>query len=458
MQNLKRRLAPVVRKAMETYSVPGVSIGIVHGGVEHTMAAGVTCTEFPQDVDAETLFQIGSTTKTFTGTALMMLVEEGLIDLDATVRTYLPSFKLKDAATARAATVRHLVTHTGGWRGDYFDDLGRGDDALKKIVRRMATKTPQVTPLGTAWSYNNAGFYVLGRILEEVTGMRYEDLITTRIFQPLGMERSFFFPEDVITRKAALGHIARPDGSVIVSRPWALPRSAHPAGGIVSSVEDQLRYMAFHLGNGTAGDGTRLMRSSTLKSMRKKLAPAGSMAEAVGVTWLLDRVGTTPVVKHGGSWSGQMSDLWLIPREDFGITVLTNGSRGHELSKVVIDWVVANMLDLHPTPPAPRPLTARAASAFTGIYEVTPQVEMTIAHDGDGLVLNYAPTKKALRANPDFLTDFSPTPPLELVMVGRDRAVAQGGYNTGARVEFIRDENKQVAFVRAGGRMHPRAH
>src|SRR5205809_1112151 len=117
MPTLKQRLAPIVKRAMKRFSVPGVAIGIIHDGEEHTLAAGVTSVEFPLDVDPQTLFQIGSTTKTYTGTALMLLVEEGKVDLDAPVHRYLPSFRLPDADAAAAVTVRHLVTHTGGFLG-----------------------------------------------------------------------------------------------------------------------------------------------------------------------------------------------------------------------------------------------------------------------------------------------------------------------------------------------------
>lgn len=454
MDNLKRRLAPVIRKAMDKFSVPGVSVGIVHGDEQYTLSSGVTCTEFPLDVDDQTLFQIGSTTKTYTGTVLMMLVEEGKIALDDPVHKHLPSFRLKDADVARQATIQHLVTHTGGWRGDYFDDLGRGDDALRKIVQRMRTKTPQVTPLGKAWSYNNAGFYVVGRILEEVTGTRYEDLVKERIFQPLGMDRTFFFPEEVVTHKTAIGHIARPDGALNVARPWGLTRAANPAGGIVSTVEDQLKYARFHLGTGKAEDGTRLLKAATLKSMRKALAPAGSMADAVGVTWLLEKVGKAEIVKHGGSVNGHMSEFLLVPAEKFGITVLTNGSRGHELGTVVLNWALENVLGVQRPKPEFRPLSDKVAAELTGRYQVSEMGNYEVSANGDGLLLTYVPTKKALKQNPD-IANMLP-PPMPLGMVGKDTARVRGDFNEGARVEFLRDDDGNVAFMRSSGRIYRR--
>ena len=140
-------LAEVVRGHMERLHVPGVALGVLHEGREQTAGLGVTNVDHPLPVDADTLFQIGSITKTFTGTVAMMLVEQGKLDLDAPLRTYLPKLRLQDEEAATRVTMRHLLQHTRGWVGDYFDDTGPGEDALRRMVTRMA-KLPQLTPLG----------------------------------------------------------------------------------------------------------------------------------------------------------------------------------------------------------------------------------------------------------------------------------------------------------------------
>ena len=446
MTTIERRLSSIVTKAMKRFSVPGVAVGIVHGDDEHRVAQGVTCVDFPLDVDAQTLFQIGSTTKTFTGTVLMMLVQEGKLDLEKPVRKYVPSFKVKDPKATRNATVRHLVTHTGGWVGDYFDDLGRGDDAVRKIVRRMATKTPQVTPLGSAWSYNNAGFYVAGRIIEEVTGESYEAVVAKRIFEPLGMDHTFWFPEDVMTRKVAIGHQTLTDGTQQVARPWGLTRAANPAGGIVSNVDDQLTWARFHLGL-VKGP----LKAAAVRQMRKPLAEAGSMADAVGVTWLLEKVDGAQIVKHGGSVNGHMSEFLLVPARKFGITVLTNGSRGHELGRTVLDWSLAEVLGIRPVAPTFIPIPNKTDYTGTypvgfGTYEVTSK--------RDGLLLTLVPSEEALETQPE-LANLLP-PPLPLGFVGKDKFVVRGKFNAGARVEFLRNGTGDVAWLRNGGRIYVR--
>src|SRR3954451_21833951 len=190
---------------MDETQTPGVAVGLLHEREERVAGFGMTSTENPLEVTPDTLFQVGSITKTFTGTAAMRLVERGDLDLDAPVRTYVTDLKLSNEDVAGRVTMRHLLTHTGGWIGDYFDDFGTGDDALEKIVRNMEG-LPQLTPLGEVWHYNNAGFYLAGRVIESVLGRPYEMAAKELVLGPLGMKMSFFFANDVITYRVAIGH------------------------------------------------------------------------------------------------------------------------------------------------------------------------------------------------------------------------------------------------------------
>src|SRR4029078_6919921 len=128
---------------------------------EYTAAFGVTNVDYPLPVQVDTLFQVGSTTKTFTATAVMRLVEQGKLDLFTPLVNYLPDLKLSTDEITSRVTLRDLFTHTGGWVGDVFDDFGPGDDAVMKYVAQM-NKLQQLTPLGKIWSYNNAGFTLAG--------------------------------------------------------------------------------------------------------------------------------------------------------------------------------------------------------------------------------------------------------------------------------------------------------
>ena len=228
-----KALTELVEKLMKRTGTPGVAVGVLAHGEQFTGGFGVTNVDHPLPVTDTTLFQIGSITKTFTGTAVMRLVEQGKIRLDAKVRQYLPDFKVAEPDASANATVQQLLTHMGGWDGDLFIDTGDGDDALAKGVAALADRE-QMAPLGAVWSYNNAGFSVAGRLIEVVMGKPFEAQIKELVFAPLGMQHSFIGPKDVMIHRFAAGHAATPDGPK-VQVPWAIPRFAHPAGGIVTT-------------------------------------------------------------------------------------------------------------------------------------------------------------------------------------------------------------------------------
>ncbi len=122
--------------------VPGVAAGVVVDGQERYAFSGVTSVENPLPVDEGTLFQVGSTTKTFTATALVRLVDQGLVDLDAPVRSYVPEFRTKQHEVGEQVTVLQLLKHTAGWDGDLFADTGNGDDSLAHYVELTADPPP----------------------------------------------------------------------------------------------------------------------------------------------------------------------------------------------------------------------------------------------------------------------------------------------------------------------------
>jgi CubicO group peptidase (beta-lactamase class C family) len=128
---------------MKRLQVPGVAIGIWHKDREFAEGLGITNVEHPLPVTPGTLFQTGSISKTFTGTMIMQLVEQGKVDLDAPAKKYIKDLKLRDKNVEKKVTVRQLLTHMGGWVGDYFNDFGNGEDALDRMVKEIA-KLPQV--------------------------------------------------------------------------------------------------------------------------------------------------------------------------------------------------------------------------------------------------------------------------------------------------------------------------
>ncbi|MGI8926077.1 MAG: serine hydrolase domain-containing protein [Tepidiformaceae bacterium] len=445
---LPKEIADLARDELRRLSVPGAAVGVTHNGRVYTGGVGITNVDHPLAVTPETLFQIGSTSKTFSATAAMMLREEGRLDLEAPVRAYLPAFSLQSEEDAGRMTVRHLVTHRGGWSGDFFRDTGRGEDALARIVAKMAN-SPQIVPAGTAFSYNNAGFYVLGRIIEVLSGMAFESFVRARILEPLGMTMSSYFPEDALIHRVVAGHVVGPEGPRVAT-PWQVPRSIAPGGGLISNVVDQLRYAQFHLGDGSAPDGTRLLERESMAFMQTPQAAAGSMCEAIGVSWMLDMVAGEAVVKHGGATLGQLSAFELVPGRGYGCTVLTNSDSGRGLRPTVADACLRHFTGLRRELPV-EDRSLRPAAELEGTYVATlATLEVRLA---EGWL-----TVREMRT-----ADNRPgqvpegTPPMPLALIGPDRAAVVEGPRRGEGCEFVRDPGGRVRWLRWDGRLAGRA-
>lgn len=443
-----------VMNCMEQTGTPGVAIGVWQqnsGQMPAEMTGfGITNRDHALPVNEDTLFQIGSISKTMTATIAMRLVEMGKLDLDTPVRHYLPDFLMQDQAAQAKATVRHLFIHTAGWVGDYFENTGRGDDALARYVANMAT-LPQQAPLGTLWSYNNASFSLAGRVIEAVTGKPFESVAHELLFAPLGMTMSFFFSEEIMPHRFAVGHIVTPEGTKVAT-PWALARSAHPAGGVTSTVRDMLRYARFHLNGGRTDSGEQLMQPATIAAMQTPQATAGSMADAVGISWLLNDLGGLRLVSHGGATNGQIAQLLLAPEQGFALVILTNANRGREVTRDLTNWALAHYLGLHqPTLPQ-QTLTEAELQPYTGYYKAQLS-EVAVTSANGGLMLQIIPQP----GFPDKNSPAGPTPPpAPAAFFAEDRVVITDGPSKESKCEFIRNEQGDVVWFRVGGRIHRR--
>ena len=448
-EQLWDQLVTFVPEVMEKRGVPGAVVGILHKGETRAAGFGVTNVDHPLPVTAGTLFQVGSITKTFTATALMRLVELGKLDLDATVRTYVPEFKVADETASAQVTIRHLLTHMAGWFGDYFHDTGAGDDAMAKYVADMA-ELEQVTPLGAAWSYNNAAFYLAGYIVEVLTGQRFEAALKELVLEPLDLEETFFDPGDVMTYRFAVGHNVGDEGAE-VARPWPLPRAAYPAGGITCSAYDLLRYAGFHMGDGTIEDGITLLSQDSLSLMQTTQAPIWK-DESIGLSWLLDDVDGTRLVSHSGGTTGQVSQLTLVPEHDFAAVAFTNADLGGFVTDAVIDWVLKHYLAIGDPKPEPIEAAEEALVAYVGRYD-NPFAGIDVGLLGGKLVAQVVQK----RGFPSEDTPIPPAPPpMSIVPCDDDRLLVVDGPFKGGIVQIGRELDGSVAWARSGGRIYVR--
>ncbi|GAA2756138.1 serine hydrolase domain-containing protein [Actinopolymorpha rutila] len=444
-----------VAEAAGELGVPGVAVGVDHGGKREIVTYGVTSVEHGRPVDEATLFQIGSTAKTFTATAIMVLVDQGRIELDQPVRRYLPELRLRDDSTTETLTVGRLLNHTAGWDGgDVWTDTGEGDDALERSAALLADLPQQFAP-GTDASYNNAAFVLAGRVVEKVTGETFERALGRLVLDPLGLRRTLTSLNEIMTRPFAVGHRAvgaagPADGTLSVCRPWSDPRGYLPAGArLASSLDDQLTWARFQLGDGRSPDGTRVLSEQRLRAMH---TPTTSHelwpGVQVGIAWLLREIDGVRLIEHHGDVSGQHSTVTVVPEHDFAIVVLTNATpSGRELAERVVRETLETRLGLVERPPEPLSLSPDELAPYAGRYR-TEGLDLRVVVDGEGLVIHGTLTDDGVAETLEFPSRLLPN----------ERFLVVGGPFAGLQGEFVREAAAgAVVAVKHVGRLVPRA-
>ena len=432
-----------VERKRASLGVPGATFGVIADGETYTSGAGVTHHEHSLPVTDETLFQIGSITKTVTATALMRLAEQGKLDLRAPVRDYLPEFQVRDRDASLRVTAWHLLTHLAGWTGDVFKDTGANDDACEKYVAGMADYE-QLAPLGTHFSYNNAAFCVAGRIIEVLTGATYEAAIDELILRPLGMAKSFFFPQQVMVHRFAVGH-QMGDGGIRVLSPWAIPRGMNAAGGISCHIKDLLRYGAFHL-----GDGAPLMSAESLGEMHKRQARSLPYVGWCGLAWMVSGSAGEERLWHTGGTNGQNALLTVVPHRRLALGMMTNGDKGPELYDCFNRAVLREFCGIALPEPQPIELPSTELAAYTGRFQGTMHSIALKVENGrlvaDILYRGGLPSDRVLDQNP----------PAAVAPCGPDQLLVLDGVYKGTRADFIRDDAGAICYLRFGSRLKPR--
>lgn len=439
-----KKVAQKIVSEMKRLQVPGVAIGVWKQGEEFAEGFGITSVEYPLPVTADTLFQTGSISKTFTGTMLMQLAEQGKVDLDAPVRQYIKNFRVKDKEVSRKVTVRHLLTHMGGWVGDYFNDFGNGDDALDKMVKDIA-KLPQIQPLGTIWSYNNTGFNVAARIIEIVTRKPYEQAAQEMLFDPLGLKMTFFYPSDLLfTHRFVVGHQVVKK-KVQVARPWAIGRAGNGVGGVVSTVRDLLTYARFHMSNGKRG----VISGKSLRAMRIPQVDAGPRG-LMGITWFIRKVGDLTVYAHGGATKGQQAYFFFIPEKDFALAILTNSDDGGIITAGIFNYALELYFNAKPKLPRPVKTPAKEIKEFIGRYKIGTEC-FDLKVKGEHLVYHHIP----LGGFPAPDTPPGPAmPPMRFSFYEKDKVIGLDEPYKDVLGDFLRDQKGKLQFFRIGGRAH----
>ncbi len=366
-----------VAKALAEWRVPGVAIAIVRNdSVILAKGYGVKQLGRPDPVTAQTLFEIGSTSKAFSSALAAMLVDDGVIGWDDPIRRHLPWFELADPYLTQNVTLRDAFSHRTGILGAYN---GVVTWTREKVLRQLRYLTPAV-PFRSRYEYSNMMYSAAGEAVAAAAGKPWERLLAERILSPLGMGQtttdiSRFFDSTLF---AKCFYCALPDRPVTLDdvrnghdaalphqmvgdsvRPiaWQSYDNAVSAGSVISNAADMAQWLRF-LTSGGVHDGKRLLRSANFDAMltpQSVLYPAGwiQLVDSVspsthfwsyGLGWRLNDYRSRKVVWHTGGIIGFLAYVGFVPEENLGIAVLSNGDMGYAWLPQALAY---RIIDLH---------------------------------------------------------------------------------------------------------------
>lgn len=407
--------------SMERWAVPGLSIGILSNGHVTTAAYGIRDLETGDPVTTDTMFGIGSISKMFVATAAVRMAADGRLDLDTPVESLTPAATLPPALKGAGVTLRQLLSHTSGLDGDGFADFGDDEGALERYLASLEHVTLLFRP-GASWSYANIGTCIAGHVLARVAGTPFETLIQEELLDPLGLTRTGFsqapMPNNVATGyDHGPGEAAKPHPA---GTTW---RSANPAGGMASTVEDLLRFAAFHLGI-AEDEGASIIDRNSLEAMCQPLARLTSI-DQWGTGWAIRTIGDVDVVEHSGWMDGYRARLTLLPSQGAAVAILNNGGFGHAANAEILEAVLQQSFDVVDRAPQTMTLAEDDLKDFTGRYKSS-HIDIDIRLESGDLHAFY---KTAWHENDGA--------DIRLAPVGSDELLILNGEFKDARIVFL---------------------
>jgi CubicO group peptidase (beta-lactamase class C family) len=319
-----------IERKMERLSIPGVAFAIVEGDeITHLRGFGLARPggEAPTP---QTPFIIGSLTKSFTALAVMQLVEDGKVELDAPVQRYLSWFRVADPRASAQITVRHLLNQTSGLPvlsgarplADFDDSPGASERQSRALSTLELTR-----PVGSAWEYSNMNYNLLGLIIKAASGESYADYVQDHIFAPLQMTRSHTSQAEARENGMAVGHrywFAAP----IAAPNLPLPRGSLASGQLISSSEDLAHYLIAHLNEGRY-DNAQILSTAGIDELHRPAVEAnliGIASGQYGMGWFIEETGQTRIVWHPGTVPDFFGYMAILPDRKKGVVLLVNAN------------------------------------------------------------------------------------------------------------------------------------
>jgi len=314
-------LQGMVDAAARASGAVGAQVSVIVGDRRSDFVYGSANAELNIPMTVDTVTQVGSVTKVFNAALIVALAEEGKVGLDVPVVKYIPDLKLADERAQNTVTLRQLLSMSSGLDNGPYKPL-KGLNALAEYVSGLRD-IPQVFPPGTGYGYSNAGICVAGYVAQKVTGEAWDTLIRERIFEPAGLQHAITLAEDLPYFRVSVGHLPAQNGkAATVLRPWYISQGMGPAGSTLAmSAHDLASFGQIFVNGGKAGNGTRVLSETAVKTM---MTPTTDVPIAVPVWGVGDKWGLGPNMSKwgdkvvwghaGGNRSGVSQLLWLPER------------------------------------------------------------------------------------------------------------------------------------------------
>ena len=361
-----------VKKQMDETRMPGVALGIVKGDTILHLKGFGEADDSGRAVTAQTPFIIGSMSKSFTALAIMQLVEDGKVELDAPVKRYLPWFRVATPGASSRITVRNLLNQTSGLSAKSDAHLlreGDGKSSLEKAVRSLSTVELD-RPVGKGFEYANLNYTVLGMIVQSVSGESYERYVKDHILIPLDMRDSYMFVPEAEQHGLATGHQYW-FGWPFSGGGIAESRAGTPSGYISSTARDMSHYLIAQLNDGRYERAQILSPEGIAELHRGTANMHGGSYYAMG--WVESELGGVPLVWHDGDTGDFHATMILVPQRGWGVVVLMNGSNHLRIAGMdgIANGVVSLLLGRQPPP---EPFEQAQALLFAVLVVVVLQI------------------------------------------------------------------------------------
>lgn len=376
-QPLAARLEAAIAPSYKA-NEPGATVIVVKDGKTVLRKAyGIADTAGMKPMDADMSMRLGSITKQFTAVAILMLAEEGKLALTDDITRFFPDYPTR----GKRITVEHLLTHTSGIvsytsRPEYPLTMSR-DVTVTQMIDSFKNDPLEFEP-GTRYRYNNSGYFLLGAIIEKVSGQPYATFLEQRIFVPLGMENTAYEGFERGKAPRAAGHTPGEKGydhsaALSMTQPYA-------AGALVSTVDDLARWDA-------AIAAGKLLKPASWQRAFTAYTLADGKSTLYGYGWQVEQLQGTPMIAHGGGINGFSTYALRLPEQKVFVAVLNNTDGGGANPSVVARRAAAIAMG-KPFPEFKEiALDAATLERYAGVYEIDKATTRTFRRDGDGLLM-----------------------------------------------------------------------